>query len=1166
MGTRNQFYFLQADWPKLKAFIAAKIANTADVLFPYGIAIDHLYFEDLRKIIWMLEHQDAGNYDDSALDWNNVALPAYTEQNPIYKYAGDWEVTTFDTSHGLGTYDPATQSWSGRWLRWRNTRDLYNHDVYITKAPPFSGPPTNIHTADNVWVTSNANWELAPSPNYYHDWDVNFPGKAHYIDIVTYEGVEIARDERYCPASKFYPKQTDPKEQLQNAIYTDTQLKDYRFGAKVAFDHYAISNPGAMGAVFSAWNRWAWDSIAEAVFQKRWGYGNYGGVFYGNQYANTRNQPQDNAPSVDGVDWTLNSKCGDALQPKIELILSYGGFRLLADATYEANFKIFNSWAERESPLSPSDAVDTDPSWNQYPNVEDELWGENESGFELLLKKRGSYDWYFDTAFPYIPSQFGYWAAKTEHGQNGGSPPDFGLPEGSSWKKEWGCTSDAANPLIGTWRRTWHNSLGRVSPFMRSGGMGEPTHRKDTWAHATRIPTYGVADDRWYGARTNQMPILSDFDNQDASITKISDYEFTVSGDKTADLKIGWMIHLCDTTDAALEYVLPAYALSVQYDGTNTKIVCSELIGDYTKICWNKEISQRHDGINASWKIIAGVMSYKIYYYPTAELMLEMKELLETINVADAYVLTDYRWITGEENEGAPGMVTALVSFSDEDLTSGYDRYGDDGVGGAWSAHCTFSSYLSRIYTEVILKQYLYDGAWVWGDAPLGKWYQAFAMKMQWFVTGTLTEDQEEKVLAACPKTILVPFAIPEIIEGQPGGPQRFSQYASSGGITITNYLVPAPGTGKVHYVYGPMEVNGKWYVFAPQNLFPSLKLYFEEPYIAKSEVGSAEIYFSVNTARRYAVVLDWDLTPESVWERSFLGHRVAPVTPKKDTKPPRPDPPVFHLNPQAIFTYVPKVGTYGEEGYEPPRFELGTSADIVLCEDLEGSDPVKYQTVCNEDEDLSSSWLSVRATYKKEEDIAIETFNLTGLHRNYVAADEKKLFHDGEASDFEADDIVQLALTPDVDGIYTVLSSGSLTSSGDWTASAYDAGTIVKYTDDKYYIAIDDALSSDEPTIATTIWKETGIGAYVVLLSSIITAGAADITGIIINLTRIYTPADWTAETPYNTYTFSPRAKDSASPTENLTKLGEPVLIEAPTADEYPVNIAVDMGGIEFS
>src|SRR3990167_434821 len=181
----NQIYWQQADWDLLKAYIYDRTK------YPAGFAVDHKFFEDVRKILWLLEHIHAGNYDDSALEWNPESLPVLSPPNAVYKHTGVWEVTTQVNVHGVN-----------RWVRWLNIRDFYKSEFY-SGAPPFMGPPTNIHPEKNVWVLSNANWEFAPSPNYYYDWDYNSRAVARWA----------ASDGDYlqtaAPAA-YYPRQTDP--------------------------------------------------------------------------------------------------------------------------------------------------------------------------------------------------------------------------------------------------------------------------------------------------------------------------------------------------------------------------------------------------------------------------------------------------------------------------------------------------------------------------------------------------------------------------------------------------------------------------------------------------------------------------------------------------------------------------------------------------------------------------------------------------------------------------------------------------------------------------------------------------------------------------------------------------------------------------------------------
>ena len=201
-----------------------------------------------------------------------------------------------------------------------------------------------------------------------------------------YTPSERGRDERYFSPALYYPAQTDPKEQTVPLIYNDTQQKDFDFGAKVAFDHECITVASALGAVFDVWDRWIWDEISETAKQGK--LINGGKLEWtGNQYAHTMFSPQDNSISIltETSGWSYNPKICGALQPKIEIILSCGGFRLPADSTYIANFRTFYGVSAGQE--------DKSDAWDDYPPVNDDKWGENESGFELFLKKRGYYDW-----------------------------------------------------------------------------------------------------------------------------------------------------------------------------------------------------------------------------------------------------------------------------------------------------------------------------------------------------------------------------------------------------------------------------------------------------------------------------------------------------------------------------------------------------------------------------------------------------------------------------------------------------------------------------------------------------------------------------------------------------------------------------------------------------
>jgi hypothetical protein len=177
------------------------------------------------------------------------------------------------------------------------------------------------------------------------------------------------------------------------------------------------------------------------------------------------------------------------------------------------------------------------------------------------------------------------------------------------------------------------------------------------------------------------------------------------------------------------------------------------------------------------------------------------------------------------------------------------------------------------------------------------------------------------------------------------------------------------------------------------------------------------------------------------------------------------------------------------------------------MCEDNEGSDPVKYQAVCDDNENYTSEWLSSRET-----SVLIREINLVGISAAFSGVVSGVFTFDCTPGNTEVGDKVQF--------------NGVELSTVICTVSEVGSDYICVDTGNDYY---------------TT--PEAGLEFY--------------------NLSKIYTAADWTAETPVNEYKFGARAKDSASPTNNITKIGTLTTVEAPT--EWPVDIVEAAGGITF-
>lgn len=1116
----NQIYWQKADWQKLENYVANRAAYI--VKHPEKLVIDHTYFEDIRKITWLLEHIHAGRYNASVYAWDQVTFPSIQFPNVVEYYAGEWTVTTQVNVHGVD-----------RWLYWKNKRDLWNSDINNSLDPPFMGPPIDIHPSENVWILSNAEWELAPSPNYYYDWSEVFAGKAH-INLGVLkdsDGFEVQRNIMSVPPAAFYPGQTDAKEHLRPIIYTDTEQKGFQYKAKVPFDAEIITVPEQLGARLAIWSRMKYRKFGVTeVIERRDAFGlKYHGGFDGNQYCNYGGWEYNTHRTGKyfayeqglNVEWSFNPKVNRALQNKVEVVLSSDQFRLPADETFKENFGVFYDCAGQE---------DQNNHWDEYPGVNNELWGENESGFELFLKKSGSYDWYFDTAYKYIPfniAEEAMWVVKSD-------TYEPSQPAMSTVQSQWDLNHQ------GNWRRTYKNSLGRPSAFMRSFEMGTPANRRDAWSPDTP-PTYSRGDyDNaafWFGSRTNAMPTLEQFDDVFYSITKTSNYSFTINGDLTDLLQAGWMIHLCTERDNTIDNVLPAYALSVVYDinSDTTKIVCSEMVGNYTKAGWNRQISLRHDGIGAEWQLAGDEMTYTISYYPTGELLLEVKNLLNLaiyhavnltfesrhFNAGTSYDLFTEAALDECSQLSSDRMQTILSAYTDDDIeneNSSGDSESDETYSERWY-WVWYTPYFDTGWYKINAENFGEQGICVteqYNDfSTYNRQIQGFAVKFTW-----------EEQFSELPQIVNIRVRVAEesinwdhyIGVGQAGdypgldeAPFDFilPQTVKLGGITLENWLTETDEESerRSRYTTMPMAIDNEWHTSFPDDHDMSVSYVdpyeeFEQlPFNYEMVIGEGSIPLKITTEESTPtafVTLDWESTLASVWERCFANHIDAPRVLAADDKPPHPSPPVFHTSPQAYFVFKPAVDD------NPEYFELRVSGASCLCEDHEGSDPVKYKILCRENPGLDSDWSESRDVDLFIKEIAIPTYTPTGTTSNPSGSITRITCPGNHV----IGDMIKITGTDHNNGRHLIVNVGS-----------------------GYF--------------------EINKGWYLVE-----TFGVA---ARVANITRIYDMTDWENDA-VSDYTFALQAKDSAADVQgtqdNLTKIGRYESVATPTQwppDIYP-------------
>jgi len=909
MTDRNQNYWEQADWALLREFVEDRDAwiDDNDLEYPEKVEIDHRYFEDLRKRLWLLEHLGAGTFEDPAAN----TWPPGLSSDFLYK---EFQVLVWYEGHYF-----------------INTHDAYGSALNII------APPEVVYDEENkTWDFRNGHWVLYPHPNKYHHWDTNSPCFYGWEE-------QSAPGEASIPsggmAFRWYPRQTDPKCIYRGIIYQDTMKKGFQYRHKLEFDSSYITQPDTLGAVFG------WFSNRSGAFAGR------------NQYARTGGFGDSDLK--DNNSFFSNPKMDFGLQNRIELLLNYDEWRYPVDDNYAANWE---SWE--------TGTFDTKNSkYDSHPGCNNAYWGENSSGFELFKKKTGDYDWYFDLSYQYIPNRSIAVPAGVDN-----VAEKFLTSIDDGWSTAKALTEFDLTDLVGTWRRTWKNSLGRLSAFIRAGEAGEPT-RTDDWS-----PTVdsGCNGKTWCGSRKTSYPVLSEFINTTFNFTKKenTDSVIILEGDQRDNIKVGWQVFICNSTSLTIDNLYSSFKIAnvskIKFIDDNTEIYLTTSVGEYTKICFDSRVCERHDPTRFGQD---GVAEYEI----KAGLLLEIKDLLDI--VVYKRITIDLEGVSKTIRKGCGNI------FLGEDACP---------LGGRYAK--TLSEYKSTVSSQFDNPAY---SAW---DSESGQFDVGTLIGANEIfdssANGGVGEWLDNRVvvsvaLAAAAFRIEEGIDYPEALNYSSNALVRVSYHVNdtsnpagdvftqtAGGLSIPpGYEDP----GYTRYSYVSCGIVGEWFSLMPGNLFPSkstsLPDYPSAGDITNSESGTCQLIFELD-ADGLIAVLDWEKPPASVFERDMLDHIKIAETPVLDNNPPKT--PVWQYYPQAEFKYVPESGTEGELDYIAEHFELWISGTSCLCEDLEGSDPVKYR-IFGHGEVLSSNWTEDRAISYKIRDLTMRealggrTYDLNG-------------------------------------------------------------------------------------------------------------------------------------------------------------------------------------------
>jgi len=898
-------YWEKADW--WKAYTSVRKLYTADdnlfdYHYPTKFEIDHRFYEDLRKRLWLLQYQSAGHYDyftrkendpeDKNYLYEPYDLDSEEDETEIYKQIGAWKVSTYDTRYG--------------WLLWFNFNELTKGEA-AENCPP----PANIHPSDNEWITKNDLWQLEANPNKYYQFDYNAPHKLiqYSVDngdqtVPADPTISLYMDK----ASGVFPQQTDPMEQRPYINFTNrnnTKKPDYKH--KLAYDEMFVTDKGNLGPVFGCLSRWIYsDQQSNAIrvddFRIR-----HNVIFDGNQYANAggwkNNQPNQKSHGTNDTNWKYNPKNSLALQNQIEWTLSDINFRLPVTDLWEENFRLTYDLYDSSVTYDENDIVrsgsvlyislqdtnneslsDTD-WWSEYhleentkydslPSVESEFWGENEAGFELflrLLEERTvedgridySNDWYFDSNSPYVPKKI----CETH----------------IDWVGSGSYTTQEAYDLldhgtnIGTWRRTWGTrTFGRPSPYMCSSKPSNDLY------HMPWNPDSIYTKEEWFGSRVTSVPTIDLFITGQAPILQtVSDYGVVLSGDYTKEIKQGHMIHLYNEPNQSIASgIINTYVLAIEYDdSTNcTCITIQHNHNDKQLLGYNTEIAERHDAQEIVYKWIPktdtdtdtdtdtvenGYWSVNHIYEPTIDMLWEMHALLQfaiyyyNSTPTDEIHLQYLRQLPHAYSEG----VQALHDLLEPELRAGIpadpDEWaaldGESGDGYSYSSdnyiRCdSFIDYKAELGSPTMHLTY---GAARISEISLRT--MGYNCTYVWFRMRWANIHGGTSVPSGA-------------------SPKYFGQRTGEGELAIESVLVPDDEREYFSYKYIPFNpVDNDWYMIVPQ---------ITDNW---SSAGSAAIGYSrfvrnVDDPFEFAdnsmiLQLDFSKVPNSVWERDYIEH-----------------------------------------------------------------------------------------------------------------------------------------------------------------------------------------------------------------------------------------------------------------------------------------------------
>jgi hypothetical protein len=800
---------------------------------------------------------------------------------------------------------------SGRWWTYKDGHHRYPLNGGEPRRGPNDGrPPSGGYMACDF----NKDWVRGVNPNLYHSYDRN----AHRWFVYGEVDSEAAIGPFYCmsmfvPSHQFLPRQVDPKEQVSPFFFADTNRLHWKYGSKVRIRAAQITNPAKLGAIQACIPNGYMTTHGFAGTSSDRQYGSVYSVTTGSGASYCVNGRYPDPPGTQEIPPNLvNHKYDEALQNMVELACEEHSWTWPVDDDYKVNWLTLNADSccsldlEKEligtqtgtytyGSAYAAHGLNAYNPWldnyqPEYALMNDELWGENSSAFELIMKLIGSHDWYYDTQTPYACKRLldrreeirnygsAYWTANDVLGPY---DPDTGY-EGREHRGVMCYTKndylDVYLPLPKeTLRRTWPRTLGRVRSWqMRYGGRTDPTC--DTYSNYGLDPE-GLTPFIMFGhIRMEATTNHDEFFGWSLNISPSSD-TFTVSGDVTGNIKAGYKVYAW-TGSTYKEYPV----LKAVYN-SGTGLTTIQIGGDFgtdlpTTIYGDADLSSRHDAEYT-------VNSTDIYLSRIWKILNDCKTVLAYLKYKDLSISVTMQsyWPWRDIGLGAHDTPSDLASAAESYYQS---RYDPDNPAN-WEPYSYDNSYLSFDNTHGnigSLQSYdlrYHSGEWKW-------WYSEvdgnYISEVRAVISSPYIYDCDAVIFLvkiACRKAY-------KGIDGWGKGPSKTVMGVSGyGSIEPPDYGDAINQPGPFHNMYLPVRMTSNEVKYIR---FTTLGNHFTNYYMANEYCARVMTRVSVKLNMRGALDFiahfDWEKYSDLIWQR--LRERadymlIDPFGP--DTKPP---------------------------------------------------------------------------------------------------------------------------------------------------------------------------------------------------------------------------------------------------------------------------------------